>query len=85
MSRIGNFTETVGEPNKNKKKHNSFLYLVMIRFLKWHIAKEYIYNWGWVGLYGSFSHEILGFAIGLENIDIHILFIHFKVCWVNEA
>ena len=29
MSRIGNFTETVGEPNKKKNKRNSFLYLVI--------------------------------------------------------
>lgn len=31
MSRIGNFTETVGEPIKKKTKRNSFLYLVIWR------------------------------------------------------
>ena len=36
MSRIGNFTETVGEPNKKKTKRNSFLYLVInFKFINW--------------------------------------------------
>jgi hypothetical protein len=31
MSRIGNFTETMGEPNKEEPKINSFLYSVIWR------------------------------------------------------
>ena len=39
MSRIGNFTETMGEPYKEEPKRNSFLYRVIkritIKYLMW--------------------------------------------------
>jgi hypothetical protein len=54
---------------------------IIFYFLKWHIAHEFVFKWGWIGIYGSFSHEIIGFAIGLENFDIHLLFMQFKICW----
>lgn len=66
------------------KKRKFAIFSVKLLFLQWHIAREFTFKWGWIGIYGSFSHPIIGFAIGLENIDMHILFMHFKVCWVNE-